>query len=105
MSEILDYESLVYSYEDRLLSQLRGHGVDPEFLELWVPDEDPVSSIVNMVEAAQASGENELFVRIRHSSLAQDRATTLKSALDELGTVSFESDAESIIIYVFGLGC
>ena len=104
MSKILDYESLVCSYEDRLLNQLRSHGVDQEFLELWVPDEDPVTSIVNMVEAAEASGEKEIFVRIRHSTLAYDCTKTLKSALNELGTVSLESDAESTTVYVSELG-
>ena len=104
MDEILDYETLVHSYEDRLLNQLPSHGVDQEFLELWVPDEDPVTSIIHMVEAAEASGEKEIFVRIRHSTLAYDRAETLKSALSEFGIVFFESDAESITIYVSGLG-
>ena len=104
ISIILDYESLVCSYEDRLLNQLRSHGVDQEFLELWVPDEDPVASIVSMIEAAGAFGEKELFVRINHSTLANDRTKTLKPALDKLGTVSIESDAESITIYVSELG-
>ena len=53
MSEqAIKYEQLVQSYENRLLNQLRSHGVDLDFLEIWVPDEDPVSSILNMAEAA-----------------------------------------------------
>ena len=54
MTDPIDYEALVESYNDRLLNQLRSHGVDHAFLEMWVPDEDPVNSILNMVEAAEA---------------------------------------------------
>ena len=44
MSEqAINYEQLVESYENRLLNQLRSHGVDLDFLEMWVPDEDTVS--------------------------------------------------------------
>jgi len=104
MSTILDYEMLVASYEDRLLNQLRGHGVDLEFLELWVPDEDPVASILNMAEAAEAAGESELSVRIATALLAEDKAGALETALGEIGQVEIRSDGDMTIVHLQGMG-
>ena len=49
----------------------RGDGVpdDPEadYLEMWVPDDDPVKSLLNMVEAAEAYGRDEIAIARFHN--------------------------------------
>ena len=104
MAGVIDYETLVDSYENRLLSQLRGHGVDLDFLELWVPDDDPVASILNMAEAAEASGEADLAIRVAVETLPRDRLGDLQTALSRLGTVSIETTEKGVVIHVGGIG-
>ena len=60
----LNYETLVKAFEEALVTKLRGHGAEAEYLEMWVPDEDPVKSILNMVEAAEAFGRDEIAIEV-----------------------------------------
>ena len=83
-SAVAEYEALVASYNDRLLNQLRGHGVDLEFLEMWVPDEDAVSSIINMVEAAEAYGTADFSLYVGTSTLSGTELADLSARLGGL---------------------
>lgn len=47
-----EYENLVKLFENSLLTELRGHGSGSDFLRSWVPDPDPISSLINMADAA-----------------------------------------------------
>jgi len=53
MTDTLVYEDLVEAFEHSLLHQLRGHGAAVPYLDTWVPDPDPVRSLLNMLEAAE----------------------------------------------------
>lgn len=100
MAEPIDYERLVASYEDRLLNQLRSHGVDFDFLEMWVPDEDTVPSMLNMVEAAGAFGAAGFSVRVGRESLPAARYPELERALAPLCHVTIESHGDHAIVHV-----
>jgi hypothetical protein len=84
MTVVLDFESLTADFNQKLLTQLRGHSADNQYLETWVPDEDPVKSILNMVEAALSSGLEIVRVRIASSTLNKTQRDAL---LAELGTI------------------
>jgi|EP00998_Keelungia_sp_KM082_P002595 hypothetical protein len=101
MSEqAIHYEQLVTSYEDRLLNQLRGHGVDLDFLEMWVPDEDTISSILNMVEAAGAFGVEAFSIRIKNSSLPTDQRGGLKKALSPVSNITLEEHEDCCFVHI-----
>ncbi|HLH87348.1 MAG TPA: hypothetical protein VKX28_02715 [Xanthobacteraceae bacterium] len=102
--EVLDYERLVADFEVKLLTQLRNFGSDAEYLETWVPDEDPVKSILNMVEAAEAAGRSELAVRIAASTMPPDRVRDLAAEIGSLGRIDVSASADKVVITVSGIG-
>jgi hypothetical protein len=88
MSETMatvNYEDLVVDFNNRLVTQLRSHGAAFEFLEMWVPDQDPVRSIQNMVEATQAYGESTLQIRISKQTITDQQIERLRAEVDALG--------------------
>lgn len=101
MSEqAINYEQLVESYEDRLLNQLRSHGVDLDFLEMWVPDEDPVASILNMVEAAGAFGTESFTLRVSTASLPSGTHGALADALQPISDVEIVDQGDHSLVHV-----
>jgi len=104
MSAPLAYEQLVEDFNRKLLTQLRGHGAEAEYLEMWVPDEDPVKSIVNMVEAASAYGQAELRVSVAEATLPRARHAALAAELGAFGRVDIRPSGERSEIVVTGIG-
>ncbi|WP_420402473.1 hypothetical protein [Nisaea sp.] len=101
MSEqAINYENLVASYEDRLLNQLRSHGVDLDFLEMWVPDEDPVASILNMVEAAAAFGTEMFTLRVANSSLPSAKRGELRAALGPISDIEIDDHGDFSLVHI-----
>jgi len=82
---ILDYEALMADFNQKLVTQLRGHAADNEYLETWVPDEDPVKSILNMVEAALSSGLDEMQIRFAAATMTERQRAEL---LKEVGAIA-----------------
>lgn len=64
----LDFDALSASYSSSLVTKLRGHGAEAEGLELWVPDEDPLTSFRNLLDAAASVGRTELNLWISTKS-------------------------------------
>ncbi len=87
MTAALNYEDLVHAFEEALVTKLRGHAAEAEYLEMWVPDEDPVKSLLNMVEAAQAYGRDEIAIQVAAETLSQDRVNELFGILSDIGAV------------------
>lgn len=102
--EVLDYERLVADFETKLLTQLRKFGTDAEYLEMWVPDENPVKSILNMVEAAEAFGQSEIAVQIASHTMPPERVTELVTKIGDLGRVDVRPAADKIVIAVSEIG-
>lgn len=101
MSEqAINYEQLVESYENRLLNQLRSHGVDLDFLEMWVPDEDTASSILNMAEAAGAFGVESFTVRVNRDTLPAARTDDLKNALAPISDVAIDEHEDHCLVHI-----
>ena len=103
-TEAIDYEPLVDSYNDRLLNQLRSHGVDHAFLEMWVPDDDPVTSILNMVEAAEAHGTDSFSLRLSTDTLSKERYAALNDAVGSIATVETELMGDHGFVHVSNIG-
>lgn len=105
MTETIDYESLVESFEDGLLNKLRGHGVEEhEFLEMWVPDPDPVKSVLNMVEAAEIGGIESFDIAISSDTLDGRRLDELRDAVGSMATLELEKIDGGHVLHLGGIG-
>jgi hypothetical protein len=102
----IQYEALVAEFQDGLLNALRCHAASLEFLETWVPDEDPVRSILNMAESAEIAGCAEIAVQVRRDTLPNDRDDELLAALAALGDPVIRPDADTggVVVTVTALG-
>ncbi len=103
MTGTLNYETLVRAFEDALVTKLRGHGAEADYLEMWVPDEDPVKSILNMVEAAEAYGRDEIAIEVSAETLTDTQVNELLSVLGDIGSTRVTVQAGGRLIEVTGL--
>lgn len=103
MTATLNYEVLVRAFEDALVTKLRGHGAEADYLEMWVPDEDPVKSILNMVEAAEAYGRDDIAIEVSADTLTDTQVNELLSVLSDIGSARVTAQAGGRLIEVTGL--
>ena len=96
--EILNYEELVKEFEDSLLTKLRMHDGGEDYLDLWVPDNDTVKSLINMAEASQLAGKSSIKVNVLQSTLDKKGMERLHNEFGDLGTLSVEDRGDSWII-------
>ena len=106
MTEPLDYDHLVRDFEQSLLTQLRGHGASGGFLEMWVPDEDPVRGLTGLFDAAELAGEETVVVSISQATLNDEQLLNLQSVAAVFGrlTVSRLEGAWTLRLDQIGLG-
>ncbi|HYD63863.1 hypothetical protein [Azospirillum sp.] len=104
MTEPILYEAAVAEFEAGLLDAVRGHATSHGALEMWVPDEDPVRSLLNMAESAESCGASEIAVDVRRATLPADRDAELLALLAELGTAAIEPEGDGVVVRVTGLG-
>ena len=97
---IIDYDELAAQFEDSLLHTLRGHHAALDLLETWVPDDDPVRGLLNMVEAAQLAGQTSIEIRISLETLPPARHPELSQVLADLGAVSLQCEQEALLVRV-----
>ncbi len=100
MIAALNYEDLVGAFEKALVTKLRGHAAEAEYLEMWVPDEDPVKSILNMVEAAEAYGRDEIAVEVASNTLSDAQVNELLEILRDIGAVEITAREPGHLIVV-----
>ncbi|MDT8447552.1 MAG: hypothetical protein RRB13_11735 [bacterium] len=99
----LNYEEMVAAYWDSLNTVLRGFNAQGEFLDLWVPDEDGVSSILNLLEAVQEKGHDQLELVVSQETVDSMDLALLQEELVSLGDVSITEQAGGIVLQVSGL--
>lgn len=85
-----NYEALKDEFDRKLTTQLRGHGTDNEYLETWVPDEDPVKSILNMAEAALSSGLTEMRISFRAGTIDHMQGGVLVAEVGKIAAARLE---------------
>ena len=103
MTATLNYEVLVRAFEEALVTKLRGHGAEADYLEMWVPDEDPVKSILNMVEAAEAFGRDGIAIEVSAETLDDAQVNELLAVLRDIGSPHVTPQTEGRLIEVTGL--
>jgi hypothetical protein len=104
LSTIWNYEELVQQFEESLLTRLRGHGVDSEYLETWVPDDDTVKSLLNMVEAVEIGGGESFSISVSHSTLSEQQIEALSVQIRDMAVLSVERDPARFLLKVTNIG-
>ncbi|MRG72628.1 hypothetical protein GH722_12740 [Alphaproteobacteria bacterium HT1-32] len=99
-TDILDYDALVQEFEDGLVNNLRRHGVGDDFLEMWVPDPDPVKGVLNMAEAAESFGLEQISMQVSQTTIPSARHDELLKALGVIGTTSITTDPGQFVVTV-----
>ena len=100
--EPLDYEALVEEYNKNLFLVLRGHR-SAEYLDTWVPDEDPFKGVLNMIEAAELTGTPEIAIRLGAATLRTLDLAALEAAAARIGSVSLERGDGVAVLRVSGI--
>ena len=100
MPVVFEFEALTADFHRKLVTQLRNHGADSEYLETWVPDEDPIRSIINMAELALAAGCQDLVVRFSSGTMDEGQRRDLMTAASELGSPRIETTADGFALNV-----
>jgi hypothetical protein len=102
-TEVFDYEVMVERYNTALFNTLRHHLASDE-LDTWVPDDDPLRSILNMIEAAESSGLASLAVRVGPATLASLDLEGLRAQLSGLGRVEITAEDGGALVRVEEIG-
>ena len=73
----INYEEQINAFENDLQEKLRGHSMENGFLNLWVPDPDIVSSILNMWDAASCAEIDVLRVDIKNEFVNEQQLSKI----------------------------
>ncbi len=98
--EIINYDDLVKEYNENISNILRGFRPKFDFLEMWVPDSDPLEGIVNLVETAFVSGENSIFLSVSKETFNSIDKKELISECKTYGQVEIEEKDSNVILNV-----
>ena len=85
----INYEEQLNAFENDLQEKLRGHSMENGFLNLWVPDPDVVSSILNMWDAASCAEIDKLRVDIKNELINEKQLSELEQFLSTNVTVNY----------------
>lgn len=88
--DIYDYDAIAEKFNQDLVKKLRQHGTPIAFLELWVPEADPLLGISGMVDAARLAGRKELKIIFSSSTVPADLTQNLRTSLMKFCKVSME---------------
>ena len=89
----INYEELVTAYWGNLNTTLRKFHPGAEVLDTWVPDEDHIKSILNLLEAAQLAEQDNLEIFIDATTIAMIDESKLQEESSEFGEVSLQEDS------------
>ena len=102
-SPSISYEDLVSSYSNNLEIQTRGFSTGFSWMESWVPDDDLLCSLINLVEAAQIGGMDELSLRIKSQTLGDLPPAVLPDLLSHMASINMSIDQDEVVLEVADL--
>ena len=101
----LDFSSILENYETSLVDQLRNFGLDGEIFETWVPDSDPMKSLVNLVDSTVESGaELVLDIRIKKEALSYIDMDKFRREINPYLDVEVTTIPDGLAIVIAGFG-
>jgi|GEM_PF-7013554 len=71
---------------------------------MWVPDVDPVKSIVNMIESAESSGAITFEIQIQQSTLSAQQLEELRAVLGNLADIAVRTEREAFFLTFSRIG-
>jgi len=96
---VTDLDEMLSLYESNLVDKLRHFGLEADFLETWVPDADPVKSVINLVDAAiVANLQSVLEVKASCQLLNEACVKSLRDILD--GVIDLEIRAVDNVVMI-----
>jgi hypothetical protein len=101
--EPLDYDALVADYNAGLVDRLRGFGPAANDLALWVPDEDALTGLRNLWDAAACAGMPSLSLHLGVETTARLDADTLLAMAARFGVATIRPTRRGLSIEVFDL--
>lgn len=103
-SIFLRYEDLLKNYEVALVDNLRGFGLGKDIFDLWVPSDDIVRSLADLLFAAKESDAKKIGLSFDQSKITLQDKTYIKNMLNENypSYEMFTSDGR-VLLEVFGL--
>ena len=102
-SPAISYEDLVSSYSNNLEVQTRGFSAGLSWLESWVPDDDLLCSLINLVEAAQIGGMDALSLRIKSPTLGDLTPADLPDLLSHMASINLRIEKDEVVLQVADL--
>lgn len=99
---ILNFEELSADFNQKLVTQLRSHGSGSEYLETWVPDENPVMSILNMVEAALSAGLESMTIRFAAATATEAQRADLLNEVNRIADAKLLATGAGYDLVVHG---
>ena len=96
----LDYDKLVQDYVESLQAKLRNFAVEPEFLGMWVHDEDDCRSLYEMFLAAKGAGQTGLIVSVGAATWHRIDESKLSRELGPLGDMRIEKKKDAVDIAI-----
>ena len=97
-ADIIHYDTLLTGYNDSLTTVLRGFRPGLGFLETWVPDEDLVKSVLNLLEEAHDAGRKDIAVRFGPESAALLDTPQLLQLTRTLGTARIRPEGDGLLL-------
>jgi hypothetical protein len=88
LEQRLSYEDVVEAYHNNLEIQTRGFSAGSKWMESWVPDDELLPSLLNLIDAAQLGGIDSLVVTLRLETLGDTPPQSLCTALRHVAQVS-----------------
>lgn len=90
----IDFDKVVKAYQESLFTVLRGFRPTPAYLETWVHDEDPVKSVLNMIEAAEGVGQPDVRIYVGAETVKKMELSRLSKLAARTGRLQIDARAE-----------
>ena len=101
---VIDLHKMIESYETDLVDKLRHFGLEADIFETWVPDSDPVKSILNLVDSAwEANSDVALEIRASTTILDNAALSLLEMSLGDRIEVNPSSELDYVTILISGI--
>lgn len=99
----VDYKSITKNFNNDLVDKLRGHGENDETLSLWVPNENIISSLSNLLAAIKETSKDKYFLKINENLISEFEINQLIKSQIGLFDINFKFKKDFFYIDIINL--